>query len=67
MGKKPSGGNVPMTAINADVPSETMDRVRIAKVLTKATINQIVAEALESWLRERGFTSDKMPKPKPAK
>lgn len=51
-----------MTAFNADIPTEMMERIRLAKLLMKSSMKEIAAEAFEAWLREKGITSDKMPK-----
>jgi hypothetical protein len=62
MAQKPSSGDVPMTALNVDVPSEMMDRIKLAKLLTKQSIREIATEAFEEWLKKHGVTSEKMPK-----
>lgn len=51
-----------MTPLNVDVPAELMDRIKLAKVLTKTPIRLIALEALDAWLRAQGITPDKMPK-----
>lgn len=56
-----------MTPLNVDVPVELMDRIKLAKVLTKQPIRLIALEALDAWLRARGVTPEKMPKLKQPK
>ena len=54
-----------MTPLNVDVPSEMMDRIKLAKVLTKTPIRHIALEALEDWLTRQGITPDKLAKLRP--
>jgi hypothetical protein len=51
-----------MTDLNVEIPTELMNRIKVAKVLTGERIRDIAKEALENWLRERGVTPEKMPK-----
>lgn len=51
-----------MTPLNVDISTELMDRLKLAKLLTKTPIRHIAAEAFEAWLRQHGVTADKLQK-----
>lgn len=55
-----------MTDLNVEIPAELMDRIKLAKLLTKEPIRLIAVEALEAWLRSKGITSDKLAKLRPS-
>lgn len=53
-----------MTPLNVDLPADTIDLIRLAKVATKKPIREIVREAIDEWMKRRGLTPDKLPKVK---
>lgn len=61
MAKKQEDDEVPMTALNAEIPTTTMDMLKLAKVVHKRPIREMVQEAIDQWLKSHGITPDKMP------
>jgi hypothetical protein len=57
MSKKPSSEDVPMTDLNVEIPEELMDRIQLAKALTKTPIRHIVMDAVEAWLKSQGVNA----------
>lgn len=49
-----------MTALNAEIPTELMDRLKVAKIVVRQPVRLIVAEAIDAWLKSNGITSDKL-------
>jgi hypothetical protein len=62
MREKPSSQEVPMSELNVAIPTELLERIKLAKVLTKTTIRQLAAEAFEAWLRQHGVTAERIAK-----
>jgi hypothetical protein len=50
-----------MTALNARVTEQSMDMLKIAKVLQKRSLQELVQEAIDNWLKAHGYTPDRMP------
>lgn len=52
-----------MSDLNVEIPTDVLDRLKLAKLLTRKSLREIAAEALEAWLKSQGI--EKMPKPQP--
>jgi hypothetical protein len=61
MPKEPQSKEQPMTALNAEISTQSMDMLKIAKVLHKRPIRLLVQEAIDQWLKAHGLTPDKLP------
>jgi hypothetical protein len=67
MSKKAKDEEQQMLPLNVDLPPETIDLIKLAKVLTRQPIRAIVKEAIDDWLKKRGLSADKLPKLKEPK
>jgi hypothetical protein len=67
MSKKAKDEEQQMLPLNVDLPTETIDLIKLAKVLTRQPIRAIVKEAIDDWLKKRGLSADKLPKLKEPK